>query len=46
MHGTGQIHKNSSGDELPERYVTYPLAVYLFTTEFRMRRPLQKHSSK
>ena len=30
-----QSDKSSSGDEIPERDVTYLLSVYLFTTELR-----------
>ena len=29
------MSKSSSGDEIPERDVTYLLSVYLFTTELR-----------
>ena len=40
------INKSLSGDEIPERDVTYLLSVYLFTTELRMTRPFPEHSSK
>ena len=32
---TCMANKSSSGDEIPERDVTYLLSVYLFTTELR-----------
>jgi len=42
MEGEGwllaKVDKSSSGDEIPERDVTYLLSVYLFTTELRMTR--------
>jgi len=41
-----EVDKSLSGDEIPERDMTFLLAVYLVTTELRITHPLPEHSSK